>query len=64
ADVNTTDSFDQDSIRVRIWEERPDGTEWVVYDSGRGSNDDGTEAGMTLLGGGSIKIHVPKGKAR
>ena len=62
ADGNDTDAFTEDSIRVRIWQD--DGTEegWLVYDNGYGQDEDAGNGGTTNLGGGSIVIHVPKGK--
>ncbi len=66
ADINTDDSFDTDAFRIQIWKTvLVDGapTDWVLYDNGLGV-DPSTYGGTTELGGGSIKIHVPKKGAK
>lgn len=61
ADIQNDDGFDKDGFRIQIWQTLPSGIDWVLYDNGLGA-DPATYGGTTELGGGSIVIHVPKGK--
>jgi hypothetical protein len=61
ADIGNTDGFAKDGFRIQIWQTLPSGVDWVLYDNGLGV-DPATYGGTTELGGGSIVIHVPKGK--
>jgi hypothetical protein len=56
ADINTSDSFETDLFRIRIWYEVND-IEHVVYDNALGNDSDNA---LTEISGGSIVIH--KGK--
>ena len=57
ADANESDSFEEDAFRIAIWTVLADGSDWVVYDSGLGTDPDSEQGGTTELGGGSIVIH-------
>jgi len=66
ADVKPNDSHEDDEFRIKIWYE-VEGVEIVVYDNGLGLDDTSTDDDVivqstTVLGGGSIRIHQPKGK--
>lgn len=41
-----------DTFRIKIWTEGAGGNETVIYDNGPDQ----------ALGGGGVKIHIPKGK--
>ena len=55
ADNNSSDNFDTDRFRIKIWFEE-NGNEIVVYDNGLGS-EDSDDLAATEIGGGSIKVH-------
>ncbi|WP_205635634.1 choice-of-anchor tandem repeat GloVer-containing protein [Algoriphagus faecimaris] len=54
-DGNWNGGTDPDQFRIKIW-----GPTGIVYDNGLGA-DDNSDA-STVLGGGAITIHTPKGK--
>ena len=57
-DAAQTPSTDTDLFRIKIWDK--DNADAVVYDNEIGVDDNADPA--TVIGGGSIVIHTPKGK--
>jgi len=51
----------QDGLRLKIWQDGADGSEFVVYDNGLGVDSGTGSDGMTFLGGGTVTIHKPRG---
>jgi len=65
ADVNDNDAFEVDRFRMQIWTTLANGEDYFVYDNGFGIDPDlDPQGGSTEIGGGSIVIHVPKGKGK
>jgi hypothetical protein len=54
-DVNTSDAFEVDRLRIKIWYEDGEGVH-VVYDNGLGADDTDDNA-TTALGSGAITVH-------
>ena len=51
----------QDGLRLKIWQDGADGSEFVVYDNGLGVDSGTGSDGITFLGGGTVTIHKPRG---